>query len=238
MGAAKFKEWVSSQPARTAPTSRSADHRRPFLLTSGPPASPSLAVNNRTFYQREGAFAVDAASTRGGESCSPGRVRRVWHLGAGQGPRRVCRRGREGKIVLALKGSPTTAPTPRVQFAPPPAPEAPRPAGAKDEWAEENDRQAKVMTAYAKGAAGRDALQPGPAPAAGMFVMGGIGGRGEPIDPAAFTARFCTCRTSTTAYSAGSCGATRRSRSEGSPARFAGMRADIKARRCDRQPPA
>jgi hypothetical protein len=70
------------------------------------------------------------------------------------------------KIVLALKGSPATAPTPRVQFAPPVAPEPTRPAGAKDEWAEETTDKAKVMTAFGKGAAAVLLYNPDPAPAA------------------------------------------------------------------------
>jgi hypothetical protein len=77
-----------------------------------------------------------------------------------------------------------------VQFAPAPVPEAPRPAGAKDEWAEETTDKAKVLTAYAKGAAAVMLYSPDPAPSAGTFVMGGIGGRGESIDPAAFTRPF------------------------------------------------
>ena len=188
--AAKFKEWGLKPAGENGTYFQKvpiAGARSAYVWTTG---IPSLVVNGRTFYQREGSFAVDAASTAGAKVDA-----QVVFVGYGisapaKGLDEYAGVDVKGKIVLALKGSPTTAPTPRVQFAPAPAPEAPRPAGAKDEWAEETTDKAKVMTAYAKGAAAVMLYNPDPAPAAGMFVMGGMGGRGEPLDAAAFTRPF------------------------------------------------
>jgi hypothetical protein len=98
----------------------------------------------------------------------------------------------KGKIVLAFKGSPTTAPTPRVQFAPPPAPEAPQAAGTPDPWADEVTDQAKVMTAFRQGAAAVMLYNPDATPAAGGAFggMGGGGRGGASLDPAGFTRPF------------------------------------------------
>jgi hypothetical protein len=62
-----------------------------------------------------------------------------------------------------------------------------------------------------------------------MFVMGGIGGRGEPIDPAAFTRPFAACRTSTSVFRW--IVARPQESQRGFSARFAGMRADIKGKK-------
>jgi hypothetical protein len=188
--AAKFKEW-GLKPAgedgtyfQKVPISGA---RSSYVWTTG---IPSLVVNGRTFYLREGSFAVDAASTAGAKVTGE-----VVFVGYGisapaKGLDEYAGVDVKGKIVLALKGSPTTAPTPRVQFAPPPAPEPPRAAGARDEWAEETADKAKVMTAFAKGAAAVMLYNPDPAPAGGLFAMGGFGPRGDAIDPAAFTRPF------------------------------------------------
>ena len=188
--AARFKEWGLAPAGENGTYFQKvpiAGPRSSYVWTTG---VPSLAINGRTFYHREGSFAVDAASTAGAKVTGD-----VVFVGYGisapaKGLDEYAGVNVKGKIVLAMKGSPTAAPTPRVQFAPPPAPEAPRPAGAKDEWADDVTDKAKVMTAYAKGAAAVMLYSPDPAPAGGMFAMGGFGARGEAIDPAAFTRPF------------------------------------------------
>ena len=188
--AAKFKEW-GLEPAGENGTYFQkvpiGGARSSYVWATG---IPSLVVNGRTFYLREGSFAVDMASTPGAKAAGE-----IVFVGYGisaptKGLDEYAGVDVKGKILLVLKGSPTTAPTPRVQFAPAPVPEAPRPADVKDEGAEEATDKAKVMTAYAKGAAAVMLYNPDPAPAAGMFVMAGIAGRGEPVASAAFTRPF------------------------------------------------
>jgi hypothetical protein len=110
--------------------------RSAYVWTTG---IPSLAINNRAFYQREGDFAVDAASTAGANVAAP-----VVFVGYGisapaKGLDEYAGVDVKGKIVLALKGTPTTAPTPRVQFAPAPPR---RPAGgARTSGRRRYDRQ-------------------------------------------------------------------------------------------------
>jgi len=112
-----FRSAISgARSAYVWPPASEPRHQRPHVL------------------QPEGNFAVDTASTAPAK-IDARRVRRLRSLGAAKA-RRVHRRDVKGKIVLALKGSPTTAPTPRVQFAPAPAPKrlvrlAPRTSGRK-----------------------------------------------------------------------------------------------------------
>jgi len=229
--AAKFKEWGLKPAGENGTYFQKvpiAGARSAYVWTTG---VPSLVINARTFYSREGSFTVDAASTAGAKVDAP-----VVFVGYGisapaKGLDEYAGVDVKGKIVLVLKGSPTTAPTPRVQFAPAPAPEAPRPAGAKDEWAEETTDKAKVMTAYAKGAAAVMLYNPDPAPAAGMFAMGGIGGRGEPIDPAAFSRPFVYVSNVDDSVFRWILWRDPQESQRGFAARFAGMRADIKGKK-------
>jgi hypothetical protein len=166
--AAKFKEWGLK------PAGENGTYFQRVPITSARSAYvwsagvPSLVLNGRTFYHREGSFAVDPASTPGAKVAGG-----VVFVGYGisapsKGLDEYAGVDVKGKVVLVLKGSPTTAPSPRVMFAPAPAPEAPRPAGAKDEWAEETTDKAKVMTAYGRGAAAVMLYSPDPSPGAGM----------------------------------------------------------------------
>jgi Zn-dependent M28 family amino/carboxypeptidase len=229
--AARFKEWGLAPAGENGTYFQNvpiAGARSAYVWTTG---IPSLVLNGRTFYHREGSFAVDAASTAGTKLNAP-----VVFVGYGisapaKGLDEYAGVDVKGKVVLALKGSPTTAPTPRVLFAPAPAPEAPRPAGAKDEWAEETTDKAKVMTAYAKGAAAVMLYNPDPAPAGGMFVMGGIGGRGEPIDPAAFTRPFVYVSSMDDSVFRWIMWRDPQESARGFSARFAGMRADIRGKK-------
>jgi hypothetical protein len=229
--AAKFKEWGLKPAGENGTYFQKvpiAGARSAYVWTTG---VPSLVVNGRTFYQREGSFAVDAASAAGAKVDA-----QVVFVGYGisapaKGLDEYAGVDVKGKIVLALKGSPTTAPTPRVPFAPAPAPEAPRPAGAKDEGAEETTDKAKVMTAYAKGAAAVMLYSPDPAPAAGMFMMGGMGGRGEPIDAAAFTRPFVYVSNVDDSVFRWFLWRDPQESQRAFAARLAGMRADIKGKK-------
>jgi len=229
--AAKFKEW-GLEPAgengtyfQKVPISGA---RSAYVWATG---VPTLVVNGRPFYHREGSFSVDTASKPGAKVAGD-----VVFVGYGisapaKGLDEYAGVDVKGKIVLVLKGSPTTAPTPRVQFAPAPAPEAPRPAGAKDEWAEETTDKAKVMTAYAKGAAAVMLHNPDPAPAGGMFAMGGMGARGEAVDPAAFTRPFVYVSNVGDDVFRWIMWRDPQETPRGFAARFAGMRADIKGKK-------
>ena len=229
--AAKFKEW-GLQPAgengtffQKVPISGA---RSAYVWATG---VPTLVINQRPFYHREGSFAVDMASTPGA-NIAGGIVFVGYGISApAKGLDEYAGVDVKGKIVLALKGSPTTAPMPRVQFAPAPAPEAPRPAGAKDEWAEEATDKAKVMTAYAKGASAVMLYNPDTAPAGGMFVMGGMGARGEAMEPAAFTRPFVYVSNVDDDVFRWIMWRDPQESQRGFAARFAGMRADIKAKK-------
>ena len=227
--AAKFKEW-GLKPAgengtyfQKVPISGA---RSAYVWATG---VPSLVINGRTFYSREGNFAVDTASTAPAKIDAP-----VVFVGYGvsapaKGLDEYAGVDVKGKIVLALKGSPTAAPAPRVQFAPAPAPEAPRAAGAKDEWAEETTDKAKVMTAYAKGAAAVMLYNPDQAPAGGGFGPGGFGARGgEALDPAAFTRPFVYVSNVDDSVFRWIMWRDPQESQRGFAARLAGVRADIK----------
>jgi Zn-dependent M28 family amino/carboxypeptidase len=230
--AAKFKEWGLKPAGENGTYFQKvpiAGARSAYVWTTG---IPSLVISGRTFYHREGSFAVDAASTAGAKLDAP-----VVFVGYGvsapaKGLDEYAGIDVKGKIVLALKGSPTTAPTPRVQFAPAPPPEAPRAAGAKDEWAEETTDKSKVMTAYAKGAAAVMLYNPDPAPAGGGFGPGGFGARGgEPIDPAAFTRPFVYVSNVDDSVFRWIMWRDPQESQRGFAARLAGMRADIKGKK-------
>jgi len=226
--AAKFKEW-GLEPAGENGTYFQkvpmTGTRTAFVWTTG---IPSLVVNGRPFYHREGSFAVDTASTPGAK-VTGGVVFVGYGISApAKGLDEYGGVDVKGKIVLALKGSPTTAPTPRAAFAPAPAPEAPRPAGAKDEWAEEATDKAKVMTAYAKGAAAVMLYNPDQAASAGMPAMGGMRARGEAMDPAAFTRPFVYVSDVDDSVFRWIMWRDPQETARGFAARFAGMRADVK----------
>lgn len=189
--AAKFKEWGVKPAGENGTYFQKVPiggARSTYTLASG---IPSLVVNGRTFYVRDNDFTIDPSSTAGAQISGA-----IVFVGYGisapaKGLDEYAGLDVKGKIVLAFRGSPTTAQTPRVQFAPPPAPEAPRAAGTPDPWAEQTTDQAKVTTAFAKGAAAIMIYNPDTTAPAGAFAMGGGGGRGgAALDPAGFTRPF------------------------------------------------
>ncbi|MFO7691696.1 MAG: M20/M25/M40 family metallo-hydrolase [Vicinamibacterales bacterium] len=229
--AAKFKEWGLKPAGENGTFFQNVPMtgaRSAFVWTTG---IPSLVINGRTFYHRDGSFAVDMASTPGAKAAG-GIVFVGYGISApAKGLDEYAGVDVKGRIVLALKGSPTTAPTPRVQFAPAPAPEAPRAPGAKDEWAEEAADNAKVKTAYAKGAAAIMLYNPDPAPAGGRGMMGGMGARGEALDPAVFTRPFIYVSNVDESVLRWVLWRDPQESLRGFTARFAGMRADIKGKK-------
>ena len=240
--AAKFKEWGREPAGENGTYFQNvpiAGARSSYVWASGVPA---LILNGRTFYLREGSFTVDTASAAGAKVAGE-----VVFVGYGisapsKGLDEYAGVDVKGKIVLALKGSPATAPTPRVQFGPPQEPEAPRPAGAKDEWAEDATDKAKVMTAFARGAAAvmlynADAETQGAGGRGGLAFAGAPGaGRGEPVDPAAFTRPFIYVSNVDDSVFRWIMWRDPQESQRGFSARFARMRADIKAKKARSAP--
>lgn len=113
--------------------------------------TPALSVSGREFYLDDGDFALISPAT-------PGEVVEAEVVFVGYG---ICAPEKEldeyegltvdGKIVLVLKGSPTNVPEARRMFSRS-APAEEKPAGP-DKWKEESKDQAKIKTAYDRGAA-------------------------------------------------------------------------------------
>jgi hypothetical protein len=151
---------------------------------------PSVVVNGRTFYVRDNDFTIDAASTPGAQVAGELVFVGYGISAAAKGLDEYKGVDVKGKIVVALKGSPTDAPAPR-----PPmgggggrgAAPAARAAGP-DPWAEESTDRAKMTAAFSAGAAAIMLYNPNP-PAQGAGFGGG-GGRGAQTDPKFFTRPF------------------------------------------------
>jgi hypothetical protein len=175
--AGKFKEWGLKPAGENGTYFQKVTiggARSTLVWTTG---APTLAIGARTFQLREGDFTVSPMSTPaavvGGEAVFVG-----YGISApAKGLDEYAGLDVKGKLVVALKGSPASAPVVRVQFAPQGAAPA---ADTKDEWADESADQKKAMTAYQKGAAGIMLYDPPAAGGAGAsaIVPGGGGGRG------------------------------------------------------------
>ncbi|HEY3380579.1 MAG TPA: M28 family peptidase [Vicinamibacterales bacterium] len=192
--AAKFKEW-GLKPAGDNGTFLQnvpiTGPRTDFAWTSG---IPELVVDGRAFHVRDSDFALDARSTPGAQASGE-----IVFVGYGisapaKGLDEYAGIDVKGRIVLAFKGSPKDAPPARGMFGvAPPQPKNPEP------WADESRDNAKVATAYDKGAAGiilfsPDKLQaPNPfAPAAAPSQAQAIAAfMGRPaVEASAFTRPF------------------------------------------------
>ncbi|MDO8835422.1 MAG: M28 family peptidase [Vicinamibacterales bacterium] len=193
--AGKFKEW-GLEPAGEKGTYFQgvpmAGARSSFVWTTG---IPTLSVGGRAFSLRDSDFTVDTQSTPGTNVNAE-----VVFVGYGisapaKGLDEYAGLDVKGKIVLALKGSPSAAADPRPSMggaAPVPAPQP-----AKEEWAEESTDQQKALTAYGKGAAAI-LLYTAPAGGGGLFggpaaaapVPAAMGGLRRPVDESPFKKPF------------------------------------------------
>ena len=153
-----------------------------------------------------------------GEDRRRDRVRRLRHLGAGEGPGRVRRRGCEGQDRAGAEGLADNGP------------DAPRPvrAGASPRGSPAGRRQGRVGRGSHRQGQGDDGLREGRRPPscsttptrrqpAGCSRWAGWARAARRSIRRRSRARSSTCRTWATTSSAGSCGATRRSRSGASP---------------------
>jgi hypothetical protein len=157
----KFKEW-GVKPAGDKGT---YFQDVPIVQTgSFATGVPELTVDGRAFYVKDGDFTVDITSTPGapvsGEVVFAGYGISAPSKGldeyAGIDP--------HGKIVLVFKGSPKDAPAARGMFGvAPPAP------ADNEAWTAESEDQAKIATAYSKGAAAVLLFDPAKLTTVGMF---------------------------------------------------------------------
>ena len=196
-GAGKFKEWGLKPAGENGTYFQKViigGARSTLVWTTG---VPTLAIGARAFQLREGDFTVSPTSTPAAAVAGE-----IVFVGYGisapaKGLDEYAGIDVKGKVVVALKGSPTTAPAVRVQFAPQGVGGTTAAADAKDEFADESADQKKAMTAYEKGAAGIMLYDP-PAPAAGFpgapgaaaVVAAGGGGRGAAAGPSPFKTTF------------------------------------------------
>ena len=146
--AAKFKEWGLK------PAGDNGTFLQDVPVTgrgSGQPwttGTPSLAVDGRPFYLNDGDFTVDPASTPGARADAEVVFVGYGISAPGKGLDEYAGVDVKGRVVLALKGSPKDAPPARGMF-------GAVVAEAKDNeaWTDEARDQAKIKTAYDKGAA-------------------------------------------------------------------------------------
>ena len=159
-------------------------HRRRAVGLVWTTGIPALVVNGRTFYLRDGELRRRHGVHARREGRRRGRVRRLRHLGAGQGPRRVRRRGREGQDRARAQGLAEDGARRRAcSSRRPPRAEAPRPAGAKTSGPRRSTDQAKIMTAYEKGAAAVMLYNPDAGAGGGdVRRWAAMGARGEAVD--------------------------------------------------------
>jgi len=185
----KFKEWGVKPAGENGTYFQDVPVARGLAWTTG---APEIVADGRTFYFRDGDFAIDNTSTPG-QTVSGEIVFVGYGISAGaKGLDEYAGVDVKGKIVMALKGSPKDAPAAAGRFgAAPPASTDPEP------WTAESEDQAKVTTAYAKGASAillfdparlATAANPFGAPQAQAGARGGR--RGGPADSSPFTRPF------------------------------------------------
>ncbi len=235
--AGKFKEW-GLEPAGEKGTYFQGvpmtGARSSFVWTTGIPA---LSVGGRAFSLRDNDFIVDTQSTPGTSVNAE-----VVFVGYGisapaKGLDEYAGLDVKGKIVLALKGSPSAAADPRPSMggaAPVPAPQP-----AKEEWAEESTDQKKALTAYEKGAA---AILLYTAPVGGGGMFGGpaaaapapaamMGGLRRPVDESPFKKPFLFVPTVDDRVFRAVMWRDPQESIRGFGARLAGIQSDIKAKK-------
>jgi hypothetical protein len=147
--AARLREW-RLQPAgesgtffQTVPV---AGPRSDFAWTTGMPA---LVVGGRSFSFKEGEYVVDKASTPATDVIADAVFVGYGISAPDRGLDEYAGLDVTGRVVFVLRGSPKDAPPDLTDF----PPDTPASSGPPEAWAEESIDQAKVMTAYRKGAA-------------------------------------------------------------------------------------
>jgi hypothetical protein len=164
--AAKFKEW-GLKPAGDNGTYFQGvpmtGPRSAFAWTTG---IPTLSIAGRAFSLRDNDFALDTQSTAATTVNAE-----VVFVGYGisapaKGLDEYAGIDVKGKVVLVLKGSPSSAADPRPSMGG--GPVAPAAPGKPEDWSAETTDQQKALTAYEKGAAAILLYTP-PAGGGGMF---------------------------------------------------------------------
>ena len=110
---------------------------------------PALAIGGRAFSFKEGEFVVDQASTPSTDLTAEAVFAGYGISAPDRGLDEYAGIDVTGKIVFVLRGSPKDAPPDLTDF----PPDLPAMSGPPEPWAGESTDEAKVMTAYRKGAA-------------------------------------------------------------------------------------
>ncbi len=191
--AGKFKEWGLKPAGDNGTFLQDVPITGGFTWTTG---IPELAVDGRTFYLKDSDFTLDSRSTAGAQASGE-----IVFVGYGisapaKGLDEYAGVDVKGKIVIAFKGAPKDAPPARGMFGATVAePKEIEP------WTDESKDQAKIKTAYDKGAAAvllfaPEKLSPAPATPSGqlmtqaqLMAMLGAGG-GPAAEPLTFTRPF------------------------------------------------
>jgi hypothetical protein len=189
--AGKFKEWGLKPAGDKGTFLQDVPVENGFTWTTG---IPELTVDGRTFYLKDSDFSLDSRSTPGTQAS--GEVVFVGYgiSAAAKGLDEYAGVDVKGKIVLVLKGAPKDAPPARGMF-------GVAPAEPKDvePWADESKDQAKIKTAYDKGAAAillfaPEKLSSGTSGTGQLMtqaqLIAMLGGGGQAGEPLTFTRPF------------------------------------------------
>jgi hypothetical protein len=190
--AGKFKEWGLKPAGDNGTFLQDVPIESGFTWTTG---TPELTVDGRTFFTKDGDFALDSRSVAGAQAS--GEIVFVGYgiSASGKGLDEYAGVDVKGRIVIAFKGAPKDAPAARGMFGATVAePKEIEP------WADESKDQAKVKTAYDKGAAAillfaPEKLSPAPPSASGQLmtqaqVMAMVGTGRQGGEPLTFTRPF------------------------------------------------
>lgn len=154
---ARFREW------RLMPAGENGTFIQPvpiagpksdFVWTTGIPA---LVVGGRAFSFKEADFIVDPSSTAATNVTAEAVFAGYGISAPVKGLDEYAGLEVQGKVVFVLRGSPKDAPPDLTDFPPDPLPSIPA-----ETWADESSDQAKIMAAYAKGAAAIVLCDPNP----------------------------------------------------------------------------
>lgn len=182
----KFKEWGVKPAGDNGGYLQDVPIAQTFSWTTG---TPELTVDGRAFYFKDGDFAVDVTSTPG-QSLAGEMVFVGYGISApAKGLDEYAGIDPKGKLVIAFKGSPKDAPAARGMFG-----VAPVATTDAEAWTAESEDQAKIKTAYDKGAAAillfdPAKLSPAPATAPSQAAFA-AGRRRAQVDASPFTRPF------------------------------------------------